>query len=194
MRSCSLPDDFVSKIVCAEDFAHHQADKRIYTPIAMHIDASLLVHQIPHQDQPLVNHRNKRIRPASPGVAVGDLFQQVRFLVESLAADLDVHRKTRADIERRVYIDQLQAARVLDLAAQRAALQRGEDQLVVAPDEFVGPAFQLTPTRVKQITLYLRRFLARLVHMLQRLERQHGGTHIAGLAVPHQLHLALVLK
>jgi len=30
--------------------------------------------------------------------------------------------------------------------------------------------------------------------VLQRLERQHGGADLAALAVPHQLHLALVLE
>ncbi len=51
------------------------------------------------------------------------------------------------------------------------------------------------PARVEQTELRrFRRFLARLVHVLQRLERQHGGADVAGLAVPHQLHLALVLE
>ena len=93
----------------------------------MDVDGTILRHQIPHQNQPLVNHRNERIRPAAPGVAVGDLLQQVWFLVESLAADLDVHGEVGADVERRVDVDELQAARVLDLAAQGARLERGEN-------------------------------------------------------------------
>jgi hypothetical protein len=52
------------------------------------------------------------------------LFQQVRFLVEGLAADLDVHAEIRADVEGRVYVDKLQTAGVLDLLAQRSCLQR----------------------------------------------------------------------
>ena len=42
--------------------------------------------------------------------------------------------------------------------------------------------------------LYQPTLLARLVHVLQGLERQHCGADIGGLAVPHQLHLALVLE
>jgi hypothetical protein len=38
------------------------------------------------------------------------------------------------------------------------------------------------------------RFLARLIDVLQRLEGQHGGADLAGLAIPYQLHLAFVRK
>jgi len=89
----------------------------------MHIDAAFISQQIPHQYQPLVDHADKRIRAAPPGVAVGNLLQQVRFLVKGLAADLDVHGKIRTDIERRIDVDQLKATGILDLFAQRASLQ-----------------------------------------------------------------------
>ncbi len=89
----------------------------------MHINTPILRQQIPHQDQPLVDHGNKRIRPAPPGVAVGDLLQEVRLLVEGLAANLDVHGEVGADVEGRVDVNELQATRVLDLPPQRAALQ-----------------------------------------------------------------------
>src|SRR5690606_714350 len=36
--------------------------------------------------------------------------------------------------------------------------------------------------------------LARLVHVFQRLEGQHGGADAGALAVPHQLNLALILE
>ena len=52
---------------------------------------------IPHKDEPLVNHADEGIRAAPPGVAVGDLFEEVRLFVEGLAADLDVHAEVRAD-------------------------------------------------------------------------------------------------
>ena len=91
--------------------------------------------------------------------------------MEGLAADLDVHAEIGADIEGRVDVDQLEAAGVLDLLAQRAALQRREDQLVVAPDELVGPALQLTPARVEQIAPASWSSCAWLVDVLQRLER-----------------------
>src|SRR5438445_3810242 len=85
----------------------------------------------------------KESAPRPPGVAVGDLFEEVGLFVEGLAANLDVHAEVRADVEGRVNVDELEAAGVLDLAAERAALEGGEDELVVAPDEFVGPAFDL---------------------------------------------------
>ena len=92
----------------------------------------------------------KRIRAAPPGVAVGDLFEEVRLLVEGLAADLDVHAEIRAHVEGRVDVDQLEAAGVLDLPAQRARLEGRQDQLVVAPDELVGPALELPAAAVEQ--------------------------------------------
>jgi hypothetical protein len=63
--------------------------------------------------------------------------------VEGFAADLDVHGEVRADVEGGIDVDELEAAGVLDLAAERAGLEGGKDELVVAPDEFVGPALGL---------------------------------------------------
>src|SRR6266850_5172273 len=98
-----------------------------------------------------VNHGDEGIRAAPPGVAVGDFFEEVRLFVEGLAANLDVHAEVRAHVEGRVNVDELEAAGVLDLAAQRAALEGGEDEFVVAPDEFVGPAFDLAAAGVDEI-------------------------------------------
>jgi hypothetical protein len=77
------------------------------------------------------------------------LFEEVGLLMKSLAADLDVHAEVRADIERRVDVDELQAACVLDLSAERSAFQGGEDEFVVAPDELVGPALELATIGVE---------------------------------------------
>ena len=123
----------------------------------MHVDAAIAVHQVAHQDEALVDHRDERIRAAPPSVAVGDLFEEVRLLVKRLAADLDVHAEVGAHVERRVDVDQLQAAGVLDLPAQRAALERRENQLVVAPDELVGPALQLAAASVEAAVRLRRR-------------------------------------
>ena len=120
------------------------------------------------------------------------MFEEVGFLVEGFAADLDVHGEVRADVEGWVDVDELEAAGVLDLAAQRAGLEGGEDELVVAPDEFVGPALGLAAGGVEEGGLVRGGFLARLIDVLQRLEGQDGGADLAGLAVPDQLHLALV--
>ena len=96
----------------------------------MDVDASLTVHQVAHEDEAFVNHGNERIRAASPGVSVGDLFEEVRLLVERLAADLDVHAEVRAHVEGRVNVDELEAAGVLDLAAERAGLEGGRMSLL----------------------------------------------------------------
>ena len=77
--------------------------------------------------------------PFAPGIAVGDLFQDVGLLGEGVVADLDVHRKVRAHVKRRVNVNQLEPALFFNLLTQRAILQRREDQLVVAPDELIRP-------------------------------------------------------
>ena len=111
------------------------------------------VHQVAHEDEAFVDHRDEGIRAAAPSVAVGDLFEEVRFLVEGLAANLDVHTEVRAHVEWRIDVDELKPAGIFDLTAQRTALERRKNELVVAPDEFVGPAFELAAARVEQVFL-----------------------------------------
>ena len=158
----------------------------------MNVDASILVHQIAHEDEAFVNHGDEGIRAAPPGVAVGDLFEEVGLFVEGLAANLDVHGEIRADVEGRVNVDELEAAGVLDLAAERAALEGGEDELVVAPDEFVGPAFDLPATGIEAEFLGGALFLPGFVNVFEGLEGEDGGTNFAGFAVPNEFDLAFV--
>ena len=88
-----------------------------------------------------------------------------------------------------------------DLLTEGAIFEGAEDQLVVAPDQFVRPALELAAAGVgaEQIRLQrlhrIQRLLgARLIHLLDRLERQHYVADRVGLAVPDQLHLAFVFK
>ena len=158
----------------------------------MDVDAAVAVHQIAHEDEAFVNHGDEGIRAAPPGVAVGDLFEEVRLFVEGLAANLDVHAEVRAHVEGRVNVDALEAAGVLDLAAERAALEGGEDELVVAPDEFVGPALDLPAAGVEAEFLVVALFLPGFVDVFEGLEGEDGGADFAGLAVPDEFDLALV--
>ena len=52
----------------------------------------------------------KLICPSTPGVAVGDLLQEVRLFVKGFAADFDVHAEIGTDVERRIDVDELEAA------------------------------------------------------------------------------------
>ena len=158
----------------------------------MHINAPLRVHQIPHEDQPFINHGDEGIGAAAPGIAVGDLFEQVGFFVEGFAADFDIHGEVGADVEGRVNVDEFEAAGVFDLAAEGTALERGEDEFVIAPDELVGPALDLASAQIEAEFLLLALLFPGFVNMFEGLERQDGGADFAGLAVPDQFHLALV--
>src|SRR5665811_1690095 len=63
--------------------------------------------------------------------------------------DLNVHAEICPHIEGWVDVDQLEAALLFDLLAQRAVLQAGEDELIVAPAEFVRPALELASAFVQ---------------------------------------------
>ncbi len=92
-------------------------------------------------------------------------------------------------------VDELEAAGVLDLAAQGPGLEGGEDELVVAPDEFVGPALDLAAGGVEEFGLKSgTTFFARFVDVFEGLEGEDGGADLAGFAVPDEFHLALVLE
>jgi hypothetical protein len=135
--------------------------------------------------------------PLAPRIAVRNLLNDVRLLGERIPADLDIHRKIRAHVERRVDIDKLETPLLLDLLAQRPVFQRRKNQFVVAPDQPVRPALDLPPALVEQQPLpqrVRRGFGARLVHVLDHLKRQHHIANLVRLAVPDQLHLALFLE
>lgn len=189
-RRCSFPNDFVLKQIFPKHFIQHTAHVTLNPPIAMHIDTSLRVHQIAHQNQPFIDHSDEGVGAAAPGVAIGDLFEEVGLFVKGLAADFDVHGEVRADIEGRVDIDEFEAAGVFDLTAERAGFERRENQLVVAPDEFVGPAFDLASAHAEAEFVLVGLLLTRLIDMFQGLKREDGGANLAGFSVPDEFDLA----
>ena len=130
----------------------------------------------------------------SPGIAVGDLLENVGFLVEGLAADLDVHAEVGTDIKRRVNVDELEAAGFFDLGAEGTGFEGGEDEFVIAPDEFVGPALDLAAAGVEAKLVISASFLPGFVNVFQRLEWQNGRTDFASLAVPDEFNLAFVIE
>ncbi len=163
----------------------------------MHINTPILREQIAHQDEALVDHRDEAVRALTPGVAVGQLLEHVGFLREGLVADLDVHGEIRAHVEGWIDVDQLDAAVLLDLLPHRTILERREDELIVAPDELVRPTRLLPAPEIEQLTLQqcvLRLLLPRLVDLLDHLKGKHDVAHLVRLAVPDQLHLALVVE
>jgi hypothetical protein len=114
--------------------------------------------------------------------------------VEGLAANLDVHAEVRAHVERRVNVDELQPAGVLDLPPERAGFERGENQFVVAPNQLVRPAFKLASAGVEGKFLVVVLFLSRFVNVFERLKRKNGGANFAGLSVPDEFNFPFVIK
>lgn len=80
-------------------------------------------------------------------------------------------------VEGRVDVDELDAALRLDILAQGAVLERGEDEFVVAPDEPIRPTLQLAAAGIQRdaqggeegIVLFAH-LGAGLVHLLDDLE------------------------
>jgi hypothetical protein len=127
-------------------------------------------------------------------VSRGDLLEQIRLFVEGLAANLDVHAEVSADVKRRVNVDEFQPASFLDLAAERARFQRGKNQLVVAPDKFVRPAFELASANIEAEFFVIALFLSWFVNVFERLKRKNGGADFAGFAAPHEFNFTLIIK
>src|SRR4030042_808331 len=96
-----------------------------------------------------MNHGDEGIRPFPPGIAVGDLFQDVGLLGKGIVTNFDVHRKISAHVKRRVDINQLKSALLLYFLTQGTVLKGGEYQLVVAPNKLVGPALELAASAVQ---------------------------------------------
>jgi len=148
-----------------------------------------------------------RLRLDEADVVEGDLSPVDRALVEdfrrnvfrrkidALAARLLPHRGEEAHLELEgEKIDARDAAlAAFDDHLLRSAPLLSDDRmsLLSPPNELVGPAAQLAAAAVEQVALNLG-LRARLVDMLQRLKGQNRRAHVARLAVPDQLHLALV--
>ena len=73
------------------------------------------------------------------------------------------------------------------MSDERISLLSPQISLLVQP-------LQLAAAAVEQVVLRRSVSAARLVDVLERLERQNGRADVAGLAVPDQLDLALVLE
>ena len=131
----------------------------------MHIDASPLAQQIPHQRQPLEHHMQIGIRAFSPGIPVGDGFEDGLLLLESVAlfAELDLHREVRADVERRVDVNQI------DLSAKLLE-ERSHDEFVIAPDEHIAKIVLMRFIRIVKKLLGIASIFG-LVDRLDSLER-----------------------
>jgi len=170
----------------------------VHPPISMHIDAAILREQIPHQHQPLVDHRDETVRPSAPSVPVRDLFQNSRRFRERLVTDLDAHREVHPDIKRRIDVDQLDAALLLDLFPEGSVLQAGEDELVVTPDQLVRPAFELpAPVIIPDIEHLLDLCVLSfswLIHRFDDLEWEDGCADFICFSVPDQFDFAFFAK
>ena len=59
----------------------------------------------------------------SPSIPISDLLQQIRLFVKCLSANLNIHAEIRAHVKGRIDVDELEAARLYNLLAQRSGLE-----------------------------------------------------------------------
>ncbi len=194
-RSRICPNDFILEILFPKHFIHYKPQIPADAPIAMNIDTAIVGEKLTHQTETFVNHGDETVRALAPRITIGNLFENVRFLGESFFffAEGDFGREISAHIERRIDVDEFQSTGGFNLPAHRTVHERGENELVVAPDEFVRPTRDLPSACIEEFQG--RVFLgARLVHVFDRLERKNDVRHFACFAVPDEFDFALVVK
>ena len=156
----------------------------------------LLRQQRVHEFQPFIHHGEVRRNALPPRIPVSDFLDDGLFFLRRFAADFDVEAEVGADGEGRVNIDELQPALGFDVQAQGAVGEAGEDELVVAPDELVGPALELPPPEVgleegEGFAGFLG-FLSGFVNMLDGVERECDVGDFLGAPVPEKEDVLLV--
>ncbi|MCL0107176.1 hypothetical protein M1N63_01950 [Thermodesulfovibrionales bacterium] len=114
---------FILEIIRPKHLVHRKPDKTIHPPITMHVDTPILGQQIPHENEPFINHGDEGVSSLAPGVAIGDFLKDIGLLGEGVTANFDIHEEIRAHVEGRIDIDQFQPALGLNILSQRPVLQ-----------------------------------------------------------------------
>lgn len=114
--------------------------------------------------------------PPLPGIPVGDLLKHRLGFRRLFPTDLGLVAKIRPDGEGWVDVHEFQPTFHLDLPPQRAVGKGREDQLIIAPDQFVVPAGTLVALVVEQrkVAAFAFGFPPRLVDVLYVVEGQDG--------------------
>ncbi|WP_245184725.1 hypothetical protein [Neolewinella antarctica] len=96
--------------------------------------------------------------------------------------------KVRPNGEGRVDVNEFETALGVDLPAQWPVGEGGEDQFIIAPDQFVVPAGALAALVVEQgkVAAFRFGFPPRLVDVLDVVEGQDGAGDFFVAAVPEQ--------
>ncbi len=106
----------------------------------MYINTPVISEEVSHEPESLIDHRDEAICSPTPGIAIGEFLKYCGRLGIFLISYLYLHREVSSDIERWIDIDELDPSCCLDLLSQWSIFQTREYELVVSPDELVGPA------------------------------------------------------
>ena len=129
-----VPYDPVPELVGRKNFVEYESKIRIDMPIAVHIDATGLRKEIPHQPEPVHHHGDVGVDALPPSVAVCLLLDHRRLLVvtDIGLSDQSREREVRTRGEGWIDVDQVDLAR-------KSFEQRAHHQEIVAPDQLVLP-------------------------------------------------------
>ncbi len=126
-----MPDDFIDEI--AENPVQHDAHAGREPPVAMGVQAAVIGQDIVNE---LESWINEFIEGAGiPLVLKGCLAQKF-----TIFPDRHIHAEIKTGLERRIYINQLHAAGIMNHVPQGAACEGGQDIKVVCANQGIRPA------------------------------------------------------
>ena len=168
-------------------------------PVTLHINAPVLGQQIPHQHQALVNHGDERIRAFAPGVSEAISSRMLRFLVKiSSPISMSIGEVVAHIKGGSMYINLIppcfstsSRSGSRSFSDERISLLSPQMSLFVQPLSWRRARPGQRHSSATRVCWLLG---ARLVHLLDHLKGQDNAADLAGLAVPDQFDLALVLE
>ncbi len=127
-RSVIDPDNLVDEIIGAEDFIQQNLGKMHRAPIQMQVQSPVRGQQIPHPDQPRIQH-GKVLLDRIPGIRI-PLSETPGFRLAGVFAAADPAGEPLAGGERRIAVDQAEfAAQLLQQGIHHSEII-AEDQAV----------------------------------------------------------------
>ena len=115
------------------------------------------------------------------------------FLFCFFSANFNFKTKVSTYGKRWVNIDEFDTAFFFYFITNRAVCQRRQYQFVIAPNQFVCPPFELSPTSIKEFK-GLAGFFAWLVYMLNAMKGQGYIGNIFFSSVPKQEYIFFISK
>src|SRR3989344_4451268 len=172
---------------------------RTYAIITMHINTPVFREQTMHQFQSLVDHCDKTICTFAPSIAISNFFYNRRLFGKTFfiitITNFYIHRKIRPNIKRRVNVNQFQTALRFYFFTKWSIFERGKNEFIVSPNQFIRPSGYLSSRCIKKRILIAKFCItSRLVYLLNNLKRQDNIRYLICLSIPKKLNFSVIIK